>query len=67
MESANLDSSFILFSMWTEAVRHFAEEGQGNVIFLDGSTDNMKRTMHEMMAVSKGVGVTVEAKKAEKK
>jgi hypothetical protein len=54
--------------MWTEAIRHFAEEGQGNVIFLDGSTDNMKRTMHEMMAVSKGVGVsTGEAKKIEKK
>src|SRR5690349_9997404 len=58
MESANLDSSFILFSMWTESIRHFAEEGQGNVIFLDGSSDNMKRTMHELMAVSKGVNVS---------
>lgn len=68
MESAKLDSSFILFSMWTEAIRHFAEEGQGNVIFLDGSTDNMKRTMHELLAVSKGVGATTEdIKKIEKK
>jgi len=58
MENANLDSSFILFSMWTESIRHFAEEGQGNVIFLDGSSDNMKRTMQELMAVSKGVGST---------
>ena len=56
MQSANLDSSFILFSMWTESIRHFAEEGKGNVIFLDGSSDNMKRTMHELMAVSKGIG-----------
>jgi len=56
MQTANLDSSFILFSMWTESIRHFAEEGKGNVIFLDGSSENMKRTLHEMMAISKGVG-----------
>lgn len=57
MKDANLDSSFILFSMWTESIRHFAEEGQGNVIFLDGSSENMKRTLHELMAVSKGINV----------
>jgi hypothetical protein len=28
-----LDSSLILFSMWTEAVKNFAEQGKGNVIF----------------------------------
>ncbi|MFZ9549749.1 MAG: SPFH domain-containing protein, partial [Bacteroidia bacterium] len=36
MEEANLDASLILFSMWTEAVKNFAQEGKGNVIFLDG-------------------------------
>ena len=67
MQTANLDSSFILFSMWTESIRHFAEEGQGNVIFLDGSSDNMKRTMHEMMALSKtGLVPIVEEKKSSK-
>jgi regulator of protease activity HflC (stomatin/prohibitin superfamily) len=54
MKTANLDSSFILFSMWTEAIRHFAEHGKGNTIFLDGSPDKMQRTMHELMAVSQG-------------
>ncbi len=53
MHSANLDSSFILFSMWTEAIRHFAEHGKGNTIFLDGSSDSMKRTMQELMSISK--------------
>jgi regulator of protease activity HflC (stomatin/prohibitin superfamily) len=53
METANLDSSFILFSMWTESLRHFAQEGEGNVIFLDGSADNMQRTMKELMAMGK--------------
>ncbi len=54
MQGANLDASFILFSMWTEAIRHFAEHGQGNTIFLDGSSDNMKRTMQELMSINQG-------------
>ncbi|OFY83374.1 MAG: protease [Bacteroidetes bacterium RIFCSPLOWO2_12_FULL_35_15] len=53
MEQANLDTSVILFSMWTEAIKNFAEYGKGNVIFLDGSSEGMHRTMHEMMAMNK--------------
>lgn len=52
MEEANLDASLILFSMWTEAVRNFAQEGKGNVIFLDGSTEGMQKTMKDMMALT---------------
>ncbi len=51
MQGANLDSSFLLFSMWTEAIKNFASEGTGNVIFLDGSTDGMNKTMKQMMAM----------------
>ncbi|RYU97267.1 SPFH domain-containing protein [Emticicia agri] len=51
MEKANLDSSLILFSLWTESLKHFAEEGKGNVIFLDGSVEGMDRTMKQMMAM----------------
>lgn len=50
MKTANLDESYLLFTMWTEAIKNFAAEGKGNVIFLDGSTDGMNRTMKEMMA-----------------
>ncbi len=53
MQTANLDSSLILFSMWTEAVKNFAQEGKGNVIFLDGSVDGMENTMKKMMALDK--------------
>ncbi|XZF15112.1 SPFH domain-containing protein [Chitinophagaceae bacterium MMS25-I14] len=53
MESANLDASFILFSMWTDAIKHFAENGKGNTIFLDGSTDNMQRTVQQLMSTVK--------------
>lgn len=52
MQDANLDASLILFSMWTEAVKNFAEHGKGNVIFLDGSTEGMQQTMRQMMAIS---------------
>ena len=52
MKEADLDSSFLLFSMWTEAIKNFASDGKGNVIFLDGSTDGMKKTLKEMMAMN---------------
>ena len=50
---ANMDASFLLFSMWTESIKHFAETGKGNVIFLDGSTDGMQKTVQQMMATMK--------------
>jgi hypothetical protein len=54
MKTAGLDVSVILFSMWTDAIKHFAETGKGNMIFLDGSSDEMRRTMREMMGLSAG-------------
>lgn len=51
MKQANLDTNVILFSMWTEAVKNFAEYGKGNVIFLDGSPDGMEHTMKQITAM----------------
>lgn len=53
MQQANLDTSVILFSMWTEAIKHFAENSKGNVIFLDGSSEGMDHTMKQMMGLNK--------------
>jgi hypothetical protein len=53
MSEADLDASLILFSIWTEAVKHFAENSKGNVIFLDGSTDGMEKTMKQLLAIEK--------------
>jgi regulator of protease activity HflC (stomatin/prohibitin superfamily) len=50
LKENDLDASLVYFSMWTEAIKHFAEQGKGNVIFLDGSTDGMSKSMKEMMA-----------------
>jgi hypothetical protein len=51
MKQANLDTNVILFSMWTEAIKNFAEYGKGNVIFLDGSANGMQRTMQQLMGM----------------
>lgn len=52
MQQADMDTSVILFTMWTEAIKHFSENSEGNVIFLDGSGENMQRTMKELMAMN---------------
>lgn len=51
MRQANLDTSLILFSMWTESIREFAEKGKGNTIFLDGSTEGMEKTLKQLLAL----------------
>ena len=51
MKRANLDTNVILFSMWTEAIKNFAEVGKGNVIFLDGSAQGMESTMKQIQAL----------------
>jgi len=51
MKQANLDTNVILFSMWTEAIKNFAEYGKGNVIFLDGSPVGMEATMKQIQAL----------------
>jgi regulator of protease activity HflC (stomatin/prohibitin superfamily) len=51
LQDANLDTNVIMFSMWTEAIKYFAETGKGNTIFLDGSTDGMHKSMQQIMSV----------------
>jgi prepilin-type processing-associated H-X9-DG protein len=53
MQQSDLDNSVILFTMWTETLKHVAENGKGNVIFLDGSVDGMEQTVKQMMAMQK--------------
>ncbi len=53
LKQANLDTNVILFSMWTEAIKNFAEYGKGNMIFLDGSPDSMQKTMQQIMGMMK--------------
>jgi prepilin-type processing-associated H-X9-DG protein len=52
MEKASLDPSIILFSLWTETMRQVAQDGKGNVIFMDGSVEGFDKTMKQMMALN---------------
>ena len=49
--SREVDTTLILFSMWTETVRHMAENGQGNVMFLDGSPEGMEKQLRDLLAM----------------
>ena len=60
LKLANLDTNVILFSMWTEAIKNFAEYGKGNVIFLDGSAEGMERTMKQIQALMVKPAGTIE-------
>jgi prepilin-type processing-associated H-X9-DG protein len=51
MDANSVDSSLILFSMWTESIRHMAENGKGNVLFLDGSPQGMQKQMQDLVAL----------------
>jgi len=51
MSQAGLGPSLILFQIWTEAIRHVAEHGRGNTIFLDGSAEGMQQTMRQMLSL----------------
>lgn len=53
MKQANLDTNVILFSMWTEAIKNFAEVGNGNIIFLDGSPEGMENNMRQIIAMTR--------------
>ncbi len=53
----HLDPTLVYFSMWTEAIKHFAEQGKGNVIFLDGSNEGMEKTLRQVMAAQQLPGL----------
>ena len=51
LNEEHIDSGLVYFSMWTEAIKHFAEQGKGNVIFLDGSTEGLDKEMKRLTAL----------------
>jgi prepilin-type processing-associated H-X9-DG protein len=52
MQRSNLDASFILFSMWTEALKQVSENSTGNVFFFDGSVDGMQKNLRDLFALN---------------
>lgn len=50
---ATADPALVRLAIWTETLRHLAENGRGNVMFLDGSPSGMEHTMRQLMAMQR--------------
>ncbi|MFM7566245.1 MAG: SPFH domain-containing protein [Flavobacteriales bacterium] len=48
LKEVGLDFSYVAVNQWMEGMKHMATHGEGNVIFMDGSTDGMERTYRQM-------------------
>ena len=52
LQAAGADPALVAFAMWTETVVQAAKDGQGNVLFLDGSTAGMEDTLKRLQGLS---------------
>ena len=52
LQEAGADPSLIAFAMWTETVVQAAKDGQGNVLFLDGSASGMEETFKRLQGLT---------------
>lgn len=52
MQQVGLDVNVVMFGMWLDALKDFAEKGSGNVIYLDGSTEGMQKTLQQLHSMS---------------
>jgi regulator of protease activity HflC (stomatin/prohibitin superfamily) len=52
LKAQGIDPTLVAFAMWTEAITTAAREGQGNVIFLDGSVDGMDGALRRLQGLN---------------
>lgn len=48
METSGVDPSFMLYTMWLDAMRSVASHSQGNILSFDGSMDGFEKTLKQM-------------------
>lgn len=51
LQKANLSYSLLQFINWTDSMKYIAEHGSGNVIFFDGSTEGLEKTIKQTKAL----------------
>lgn len=49
--NTNIGAAQVMFNKWAETMENVARDGQGNMIFFDGSPSNMDRTFKQMMGL----------------
>lgn len=54
MESNGVDPSFMLYTMWLDAMKFVAAHGNGNLLSFDGSMDGFQKTMRQMTRLRSG-------------
>ncbi len=48
LKEAGIDFGYMTMVQWIDGLKHIAEHSNGNVIFMDGSTDGFEKTMRQM-------------------
>jgi len=52
LKEVGLDLSYLAMNQWIEGMKDMAAHGNGNVIFMDGSTEGMERTYRQMESLN---------------
>jgi regulator of protease activity HflC (stomatin/prohibitin superfamily) len=52
MESNNIDPSFMLYTMWLDAMKHISSHSHGNILSFDGSNEGFEKTFKQMQLFS---------------
>jgi regulator of protease activity HflC (stomatin/prohibitin superfamily) len=53
MESNGVDPSFMLYTMWLDAMKHISSHSHGNILSFDGSNDGFDKTFKQMQLLSR--------------
>lgn len=51
LKETGLDFGYMAMVQWIDGMKHIAEHSEGNVIFMDGSSDGLEKTMRQMQGL----------------
>jgi regulator of protease activity HflC (stomatin/prohibitin superfamily) len=56
MEKNSVDPSFMLYTMWLDAMKYVVSNSHGNILSFDGSMEGFEKTMRQMVQLRSGNG-----------
>lgn len=54
MDANSVDPTFMLYTMWLDAMKHVASHSHGNILSFDGSMDGFDKTLRQMTMLREG-------------